>query len=48
MDDANGEDLFIHNVKPNSLHPYSDYYRILPDSARKYLNQEEFNDGYMK
>lgn len=34
-----GDYKFEHEVPPNSLHPYSDYYRDLPDSIRTYLNR---------
>jgi hypothetical protein len=34
-----GEHKLDHTVSPSSLHPYSEYYKILPDNIRKYLNQ---------
>lgn len=44
---GDGEYRLQHSVPAYSLHPTCDYYGLLPDSVRKYLNREQLNDGIL-
>lgn len=44
---GDGEYRLHHSVPAYSLHPTSDYYALLPDSVRKYLNREQLSDSIL-
>jgi len=43
---AEGEYKLGHSIVDHALLPTVDYYKIVPDSARAYLNKEEFVDKH--